>query len=490
MYDSICNALENKNHICLVFCDISKAFDRVWHKGLIKKLNAYGFKGNFLNWLTDYLSNRTQQVIIKNNRSNIGNITAGVPQGSVLGPLLFLIYINDIADELESLARLFADDTSLAYASTSTLDIETTMNRDMNKLSEWSKRWLTIFNPIKTKLLFISNTIDATNLNIMFDGVVLNPVQSHRHLGVSLSSDAKWATHVNELFQSCMKKVNVLRKFKYILNRKTILRIYKSFILPILEYACEVWDGCTERDKQRLESIQLEAARIACGLPVYCKKEAIYYESDLEPLEIRRERRKLMILFKMHNNQTPPFFQALLPQTVAEVSRYSLRNRDNYIVPNFRLTLSERSFIPSTVKLWNNLDDMTKNCETLNSFKMKISQTSQTLSAIKCFEGNRKLNIIHTRLRHNCSILKYDLYRCNLIEDPSCACGYPCENAFHYFFECSLYTRIRTPLLNTVLQFGNVDLQSILYGKDCLTIDDNIIIFKAVHRYIRDSGRF
>ena len=490
MYEDICDALEKRKHICLVFCDISKAFDRVWHRGLIKKLECYGFQGAFLNWLINYLSNRNQQVLVNNNKSNWGEINAGVPQGSVLGPLLFLLYINDIADGLESMARLFADDTSLSYSSANTLDIEATINRDLTQLNDWSKTWLTTFNPNKTKMLFISNTSNADNISISFDGVNLNPVDAHRHLGVTLSNDAKWSDHVNAIYQSCMKKVNVMRKLKYILNKNTLLRIYKCFILPVLEYACELWDGCTEQDKQRLESIQLEAARIACGLPVYCKKDNVYNESNLEPLQIRRERRKLTLFYKMHNNLTPPFLQSLLPPLVGDVTHYPLRNSNNYALQNHRLSTSDKSFIPSSIKLWNSLERDKQNCHTLASFKSSMLPAGNPEPPYKSFLGVRKLNIVHARLRNNCSILKYDLYRCNLDNNPDCSCGHPCENAFHFFFECPLYRHIRADFLNEMVMHGNITLNHILYGNPHISNDDNIIIFKAVHRYIRDSRRF
>ena len=139
----------------MVFCDISKAFDRVWHKGLYIKLKSYGFDGPFLSWLSDYISNISQRVTIKNSHSHYCSLKSGVPQGYVLGPLLFLIYINDIADNLNSLSRLFADDTSLLITSPSMIQIEEKLNEDLDKLNEWSKIWLTNFNPDKTQVLLI-----------------------------------------------------------------------------------------------------------------------------------------------------------------------------------------------------------------------------------------------------------------------------------------------------------------------------------------------
>lgn len=489
MYETICKALEEKQHTCLIFCDISKAFDRVWHRGLIKKLEMYGFKNEFLLWLKSYISNRQQLVLIKDSKSTYDDINAGVPQGSVLGPLLFLIYINDIADNLNSLARLFADDTSLSYSSQNIQEIELNINQDLNKLNVWSTKWLTMFNPNKTELLFISNSWNGQNINIQFNGVQLESMDSHRHLGVLLSKDAKWTSHINSIYESCMKKVNVMRKLKYILNKSTLLKIFKCFILPVLEYACELWDGCSQLDKQKLENVQLEAARIACGLPIYCNKESVYFESQLEPLENRRERRKLTMFYKMHNHLVPQTFENLLPPLVANISNYPLRNRDNYSLTNYRLATTEKSFIPSTTRLWNSLDIEIRNKPTLNSFKSALMPKLVKHPCLE-FTGNRKYNILHTRIRHNCSTLNYDLFRCNLIENAFCECGNPCENAFHYFLDCPLYLLQRRTLFHDLAFLNDITLEIILFGSSILSPENNDSICRAVQRYIRDTQRF
>ena len=135
----------------MVFCDVSKAFDRVWHKGLIFKLKQHGIDGEFLKWITE----RQQKVIMRGCISSPKPINAGVPQGSVLGPLLFLIYVNDIADSLLSLTRLFADDSSLFYSASSLDDIQGLINHDLILLSQWAKQWLVTFNPSKNRSEFV-----------------------------------------------------------------------------------------------------------------------------------------------------------------------------------------------------------------------------------------------------------------------------------------------------------------------------------------------
>ena len=151
-------ALENFDTSCQIFCDISKAFDRVWHRGLLLKMERYGIRGELLLWFKSYLENRNQKVCINESLSSPRNITAGVPEGSVLEPLLFLIYINVISENLQRSARLFADDTSLSYSSRNLQNLQLIINDDLQHLHEWARRWLITFNPSKTEVPLISNT--------------------------------------------------------------------------------------------------------------------------------------------------------------------------------------------------------------------------------------------------------------------------------------------------------------------------------------------
>ena len=146
-------SLDNHSFTTLILCDTSKAFDRVWHTGLLLKFKADGIDGKLFKWFENYISSRKQCVFVNNSKSPLVSPNAGVPQGSVHGPLLFLLYVNDIADNLLRLTRLFADDTSLSYSSQNPYTIEDVMNSDMEYIlvSIWSKQWLVNFNPQKIK---------------------------------------------------------------------------------------------------------------------------------------------------------------------------------------------------------------------------------------------------------------------------------------------------------------------------------------------------
>jgi hypothetical protein len=154
-------------------------------------MNSYGIRGNLLAWLKNYLHGRKQKVVIRDSSSPLSGASTDVAQVSVLGFLLFLIYINDIGETLLSLTRLFTDDTSLRYSSSSPDTLELLVSHDLNKLSTWSEKWLMSFNPDKTKIMICSNMEIPNNLNISFNGKLISNSSSHKHLGVTLYHEVK-----------------------------------------------------------------------------------------------------------------------------------------------------------------------------------------------------------------------------------------------------------------------------------------------------------
>ena len=189
-------------------------------------------------------------------------ISAGVPQGSVLGPLLFISFINDISNDLNGMTRLFADDTSLSYSSANLDDNQHALNDDLSKLSAWAKKWLITFHPQKTEVMLISNTFIDHNFELVMDDTVLEIVDIHKHLGVILSSNNKWTSHIDSIIKSASKQISYLRKLKYQFPKSTLNKLYCTYIRPLLGYANEVWNGCTLAVSVRLERVQLNAARI------------------------------------------------------------------------------------------------------------------------------------------------------------------------------------------------------------------------------------
>ena len=204
------------------FCDLSKAFDRVWHKGLLFKLETYGISGGLLDWFNSYLCNRTQKVMYKDILSSTSCIKAGVPQGSVLGPLLFLLYVNDVSENMLSFCRLFADDNCIQYSSQNVSCIEHNINHDLLVLEQWSSKWLLKFNPSKTKALFFTLKSSYELPEIFFQHCHLEYIPTHKHLGLHLASDLKWANHITFIVNKAYKILGLLKNLKFSLGKNTL----------------------------------------------------------------------------------------------------------------------------------------------------------------------------------------------------------------------------------------------------------------------------
>ena len=227
IYNTFCKALDDGKEVRAIFCDVSKAFDRVWHKGLLYKLKQTGINAPLLEWLTSYLSNRRQRVVIPGAYSAWVEIAAGVPQGSILGPLLFLIYINDIVLDIHSNIRLFADDTSLYLIVNDPVESARKLNSDLDTIHQWAKRWLVKFNPAKSESLLISRkTNRPLHPQLLMNNEPINEVASHKHLGIFLSNDGTWHEHIHYITSKAWTRLHIMRKLKFILDRKSLEIIY------------------------------------------------------------------------------------------------------------------------------------------------------------------------------------------------------------------------------------------------------------------------
>ena len=241
-------------------------------------------------------------------------IKAGVQQGSILGPLLFLLYINDIVTEIRSNSRLFADDTSLYIIVDNPDAAAEILNTDLNKISKWAKSWLVKFNPNKNESLIISRKINKPDHPPVFmSNQEINEVQFHKHLGIYIASDCSWHKHIVYVKSKAWSRINAMRKFKYTLDRKSLETIYIAFVRPILEYADVVWDNCTQQEKHEIEKPQLEAARIATGTTKLVSVQKLYDEIGWETLDVRRRKHKLVLFYKMYNDISPSYLSSLVP---------------------------------------------------------------------------------------------------------------------------------------------------------------------------------
>ena len=247
------SSLRNFGESFVVTLDISKAFDRVWHKALLAKLSAYGFTPSFCKLISSFLSNRFISVVVDGTTSASFPVSSGVPQGSVLSPNLFLLFINDFLHASDSGVRSFADDSTLHKSSSfqcqpssnarsqSRLAMSSTINLDLQSISEWGTCNLVKFNTSKTQLLIISLSNTPSNFPSIFEDSEILPLNSINILGIQISSSLSWRDHIVQIAKSASKKLGFLCRCKQYFNSAQLFKLYIGFICPCLEYCSHIW---------------------------------------------------------------------------------------------------------------------------------------------------------------------------------------------------------------------------------------------------------
>ena len=246
-----------------VFLDISKAFDKVWHEGLLYKLKSMGISGELYNLLESYLSGRFQRVLLNGQSSSWKPVLAGVPQGSILGPLLFLVYINDLPNGLKSNAKLFADDISLFTVVKDRNVSANILNNDLQLISQWAYKWKMLFNPDPKKpaqeVLFSRKNQIQNHPTISLNNVQVERTTYQKHLGVILDEKLNFKEHVDIAISKVNKGISLIKKLSDSLPWKSLVTIYKVFLRPLIDYGDIIYDQPdNESFCEKLESISIK----------------------------------------------------------------------------------------------------------------------------------------------------------------------------------------------------------------------------------------
>ena len=273
--------------------DISKAFDKVWHEGLLYKIESLGISGNLLNLFRIFLNDRHQRVVPNGQLSDWAPILAGVPQGSILGPLLFLMYINDLPDNLNSLIKLFADDTSLFSTVYDPNHSAKVLNDDLNKISEWAYKWKMLLNPHLTKqaqgVIFSRKNIKTDHPIVYFNEAPVAHTTCQKHLGMHLDEKLNFNHHINEKIAKANKGIGRIRKLVQVLPKQSLITIYKSFIRPHLDYSDIIYDQPNNESFCNLiERVQYNSALAITSAIKGTSQLKIYNELGIESLKFRR----------------------------------------------------------------------------------------------------------------------------------------------------------------------------------------------------------
>jgi ribonuclease P/MRP protein subunit RPP40 len=378
------DALDEGSEVRAVSLDISKAFDKVWHDGLLCKLQSYGIGGLLLNWLKDYLSGRSQAVCVDGVQSKPAAINAGVPQGSVLGPTLFLIFINDLLESTENPIHSFADDSTLHMPlpagplHVARQQVAETLESDLGKIEEWGKRWLVTFNASKTTQLTVSRRTDQNYPVVQFQGIPLTTSRNMKLLGVTFDGKLSVDEHILNKLRTASRMTGVLYRLRSILPLSSMLQLYKALIRPHMEYCSHLLDCATKKSVTLIEKIQVRAMQIlGCCNPV---------KENILPLSHRRDVGSLSLLYRYFHGHCSNELLGLVPtlQHLGPPTRHgSVQSSFSLAIPRSRTKHHQKSFFPHTSRTWNSLPCSVFPTEyNLAQFKRNVNQYLKSKLAV------------------------------------------------------------------------------------------------------------
>ena len=382
--EEIRRSLDSGKFSCGVFIDLQKAFDTVDHNILLCKLELYGVRGVANNWFQSYLSNRIQYVSYSNSTSSKRKILTGVPQGSVLGPLLFLIYINDLCNAVKhSETSLFADDTSIIYSDSSLVTIETCINSDLGNLFTWLCANKISLNIAKTKILLFKNIHKRIThaLNFKINNKPIKLSDSVKYLGVTLDHLLNWNLNTRNLCSKLSKANGALSRLRHYVSRTTLIQIYYALFFSHLNYSCQIWGQTYNANIDRIFKLQKRSLRLITFSDFNAPSRELFFNLNILKISDLIKLRNISLVQQILRSDCPPRVLSIFSLSFYQHG-HQTRGRSNFLLsrPICRTHLyGTNSITYQSILHWNEFQQKHLESSLTELSKSKLESTYHSL---------------------------------------------------------------------------------------------------------------
>ena len=369
LIEDLSHALDQQKQTDVILLDFAKAFDSVPHQRLLVKLRHYGINDHICQWVNTWLTRRSQQVALDGTFSDSIAVHSGVPQGTVLGPLMFLLYINDITEHVNSPLRLFADDC-LLYRIITTKEDAIQLQHDLDQLHEWATKWQLRFNVTKCTIMRFTRSLSPIIFNYKLNNHNLGTSNQHSYLGVILDNKLSWSPHISNIAAKANRTLNFLKRNLSCCSSNIKATAYLTIVRPSMEYAAVIWDPYHHNNIQQLEKVQRRAARwVLNDFNRFSSVTAMLQHLSWPSLQLRRKISRLQALFKIihqdYSLSIPPHFISMTRST-------RLYHPHRFILPNSSTYSYQQSFFSRSIKDWNNLPSSIIESNNIDSFSAEL----------------------------------------------------------------------------------------------------------------------